>query len=79
VLRERGENAAWQAAAAMRKGMVIDLTPPLAIAAAALSLRHDLPMADSLILATAQAHDAVLWTQDEHFKGLPRVKYYAKK
>jgi hypothetical protein len=32
-------------------------------------------MADSFIYATAQAFGATLWTQDDHFKGLPRVNY----
>jgi predicted nucleic acid-binding protein len=36
-------------------------------------------MADSIILATARAHNATLWTQDEHFKDLPDVKYVEKK
>jgi predicted nucleic acid-binding protein len=42
-------------------------------------MAHKLPMADSIILATARANDAILWTQDEHFKGLPHVKYVEKK
>lgn len=79
VLRETNENDALQAVAAMRKGMVADLTPTLALAASKLSLRHTLPMADAIILATAQAHGATLWTQDVHFKNLPGVRYVPKK
>jgi predicted nucleic acid-binding protein len=37
-----------------------------------------LPMVDSIILATARAHNAILWTQDEHFNGLEGVKYIPK-
>jgi predicted nucleic acid-binding protein len=56
----------------------LDLTPSLALSAAQLSVAHSLPMADSLILATARAYNATLWTQDEHFKDLPGVRYIDK-
>ena len=58
ILRESSEDDALLAAMAMQKGTVVDLTPSLAIAAARLSLECDLPMADSIILATAQEFDA---------------------
>ncbi len=79
VLRERGENEALQAVAAMQKGTVCDLTPTIALSASRISLQHKLPMADSIILATAQDHDATIWTQDIDFKGLPKVKFFPKK
>ncbi|MCP4375808.1 MAG: type II toxin-antitoxin system VapC family toxin [bacterium] len=79
VLRQRGENEALQAIAAMQKGTVCDLTVNIAISASQISLQHNLPMADSIILATAQHHDATVWTQDADFKGLPKVKYFPKK
>ena len=79
VLRQRGENEALQAVAAMQKGVVCDLTVPIALSASQISLQHNLPMADSIILATAQLHDATIWTQDVDFKGLPKVKYFPKK
>ncbi len=78
VLRERGENEALQAAAAMQKGTVCDLATKTALLASKLSLQHKLPMADSIILAEAQLHDATIWTQDADFKGLPKVKYFSK-
>ena len=77
--REAGENAALQAVAAMQRGHVIDLTATLAMSAASLSLEHSLPMADSIILASARAHEAAIWTQDVHFKGIEGVKYFAKR
>jgi len=49
------------------------------MAAAKLSLVHCLPMADSIILATARIHDATIWTQDVDFKGLDLVRYFEKK
>jgi len=79
VLRESSENDALQATAAMLKGTVVDLTVPLAIAASKLSLEKGLPMADSIILATAKAYDAILWTQDSDFMNMTGVKYFPKK
>ncbi|MEE8442036.1 MAG: type II toxin-antitoxin system VapC family toxin [Spirochaetia bacterium] len=75
ILQQRGEGDALQAVAAMRQGTVIDLNATLAIEAAELSHEEKLPMADSIILATSRAHDAILWTQDSDFKGRPGVKY----
>lgn len=74
VLRERGENDALQIASMMQTGRMIELDSALAMEAA----RHPLPLADSLIYATAMRFNATLWTQDEHFKGLPRVRFFAK-
>jgi len=79
VLRESSENEALQATAAMQKGTVVDLTVTLAIAASKLSLEKGLPMADSIILATAKAYDAILWTQDSDFRNMAGVKYFPKK
>ncbi len=79
ILRESSENEALQAVVAMQKGTVVDLTAPLAIAASKLSLEHQLPMADSIILATAQQYKAVIWTQDSDFKNINKVKYFPKK
>lgn len=73
--REFGPAHANQAVALMREGQVIDITLHLALSAAATGL----PMADSLIYATAQLHGATLWTQDAHFAHLPGVKLFDKK
>ncbi len=79
ILRESSENEALHAAIAMQKGKVVDLKTSLAIAASKLSIEHDLPMADSIILATAQEFNAVIWTLDSDFKNLSNVKYFPKK
>ena len=79
VLRESSENKALQAAVAMQKGKVIDLTAKLAIDASKRSLQHGLPMADSIILATAQVFNATIWTQDSDFKNIHGVNYFPKK
>jgi len=57
----------------------VDLNAPLAIAASKLSLEYNLPVADSIILATAQECNAILWTQDSDFKNIGNVKYFPKK
>ncbi len=79
ILRESTENEALQAVVAMQKGTVVDLNAPMAISASKLSLELNLPMADSIILATAQEFKAVLWTQDSDFKRISNVKYFPKK
>jgi predicted nucleic acid-binding protein len=79
VLQQRGENQAQIHVGDMKHGKVIEIDESLALSAARLSAELKLPMADSLILATARAHNAILWTQDEHFKDLDGVKYIEKK
>ena len=75
VNRVGNEAQALRAIAQMKQGRVIDVTDDIALSAALISLRRKLPMADSLIYATSLAHGAVLWTQDDHFEGLPGVEY----
>ena len=79
VLREADENEALQAIAAMQKGQVKDLTISIAMNAAKINLQHNLPMADSLILATANFYKCTLWTQDSDFENLPKVNFIPKK
>lgn len=78
VLRQRGESDALQAIAAMRQGTVVDLDASLALAAAKAGSEHKLPLADSIVYATAQAVGGVVWTQDFDFDGLPNVEYFPK-
>ena len=78
ILRESSENDALQAVVAMQKGEVVDLNASLALSAARLTLEHQLPMADSIILATAQEFKATIWTQDVDFKNISKVKYFPK-
>ncbi len=75
ILQRRNEGAALQAVAVMQQGTVVDLDAPLALAAARVSTECHLPLADSVILATARGHAAVLWTQDADFEGMPDVEY----
>jgi len=78
VFQQRGEDAALQAVALMHQARVVAVTSPLSLDAARLSAELKLPMADSLILATARAHRATVWTQDARFEGLPDVKFVRK-
>lgn len=78
IAQQRDDVAALQYVAVMRQSTVVDLDAALALRAAALGLRHKLPLADSIVYASAQAADAIVWTQDADFDGLPGVKYWRK-
>lgn len=78
VLQQRGEHEALRAVALMQQGRVIALGDTLALTAAKLSSELKLPMADSIILATARAHAAIVWTQDDDFSGIQGVQYIQK-
>ena len=75
VLQERGEGPALEVAALMQQGSVVELDATIAMNAAKLGSELGLPLADSVILATARAHRVPVWTQDAHFKGLPGVRF----
>ena len=79
LLLQSGDNEAQIHVSDMKQGKIIEIDESLALSAAKLSAELKLPMADSLILATARTNNAILWTQDEHFKDLDGVKYIEKK
>ena len=79
VLQQRDESNALRAVAVMQQGSVVDLDARLALFAARVSLDTRLPMADSIVLATARLHQATLWTQDADFASLPGVRYRSRK
>ena len=58
---ERGE--ALRIAVAMQQGRLVGLSAGVGMLAADLGAEHDLSLADSVALATARAHGAVLWTR----------------
>ena len=78
VLQQRGEDAALQIAAVMHQGQVVALSASIALRAAKVSTELKLPLADSVILATAQTYGALVWTQDAHFKNIEGIKYIEK-
>ncbi|HXH91256.1 MAG TPA: type II toxin-antitoxin system VapC family toxin [Thermoanaerobaculia bacterium] len=77
--RERSEQEAVQAVATMQKTAVVEVTKEVAVSAADLSLEHKLAMADSIMLAVAQAYDAELLTTDSDFEGIAGVSVFSKK
>jgi predicted nucleic acid-binding protein len=78
VLQQRDEGAALRAAAYLARGRLIGLDSALAVQAARLGTELKLPLADSVIYATARASGATLWTQDAHFQALPEVRYFPR-
>jgi len=78
VLRQSSEDNALQAIAHMEQGKVISLNSALAVDAAKFGIELKLPLADSIIYATGQRFDALIWTQDDDFKGLDGVEFLAK-
>jgi predicted nucleic acid-binding protein len=79
LLTQRGEEDALQAIGIMSLGVIADLTREIAVNAAHASTEFQIAMADSIILATARAHNAILWTQDSDFEGMDSVQYISKK
>jgi predicted nucleic acid-binding protein len=62
----------------MQQGRVIEMDATIALSAARISIDYQLPMADSIILATSRLNKSTLWTQDIHFEGMEGVKYRKK-
>ena len=75
VLQQRGESEALRAVAYMQSGRILDLTSTIALHAAKLSDDEKIPMADSIMLASARETDSILWTQDSDFEGIRGVRY----
>ena len=79
ILKERDEHSALVAISVMQQATIKDVDFNISILAAKLSIDHKIPMADSLILATAKLYKATLWTQDSDFKDMPEVHFVEKK
>jgi len=77
VKRDASQRMADRAVVQMRTHPRLPLTDEIALLAADLCLEHRLSLADSLVLATAQLHDATLVTSDFHFAEMPGVEYLA--
>ncbi|WP_295615653.1 type II toxin-antitoxin system VapC family toxin [Chamaesiphon sp. GL140_3_metabinner_50] len=78
ILRQQDEDVALAAIAQMEQGLVVALDSHLAIDAAYYVIKYKLPLADSIIYATAMKYDAIIWTQDDDFELLDRVRYFPK-
>lgn len=79
VMQQRDEDAALQVAAVLHQGQVVALDSGIALSAAHFGVTYKLPLADSIIYATAKQFDATIWTFDADFASLPGVKYFAKR
>ena len=79
VIQQRGEAVALQIIALMQQGDVVELDTAMALSAAKVGFDLKLPLADSVILATALSHDATIWTQDADFEGINGVEYISRK
>lgn len=75
VLQQRDEDTALQIAAMLHQGQVVALDAAIALSAAQLGLAHRLPLADSIVYATAKQYRATLWTMDARFADLTDVRY----
>ena len=75
VYQVADEARALRAIAQMKQGRIIPVTEEVALKAALVSLKHKLPLADSLVYAAVQLESAIVWTQDEDFEGLPGVNF----
>ncbi|MCK5783823.1 MAG: type II toxin-antitoxin system VapC family toxin [Desulfobacterales bacterium] len=78
TLSIRGEEDALQAVGIMSLGKSVELSQDIAVNAAKISHDLKIAMADSIILATARAFNAILWTQDADFEDLDGVRYIEK-
>ena len=78
VLQQRSREQADDIVRTMRTGEIVSIDEDIALAAAEFFVQFRLPLADSLIYAVSRARHATLWTQDEHFKDVPHVRYFPK-
>jgi toxin FitB len=78
ILRCASEQQAFESIECMLQGTIIELDIELSLNAARLGVQYNIPLADSVVLATGLAHQATIWSQDADFKGLPQVKYIKK-
>lgn len=79
VLQQKDEPSALQVAGHMMQGRVVPLNDELALEAGRLGHVLKMPLADSIILATARRYDALVWTQDADFKSISGVRYIPKR
>jgi predicted nucleic acid-binding protein len=78
VILQRDEGQALRAIAVMQQAQIVELTSSIALTAAKISVEYRIPMADSIMLATARLCHAILWTQDSNFEKIEGVKYLGK-
>jgi predicted nucleic acid-binding protein len=78
LLLEKDQDYALNIVRQMMQGIVINLDGDLGIYSAMIGKDYHLPLADSIIYATALKYECTLWTTDRHFEKLPNVHYLSK-
>ena len=76
--REVGEEKALLAAGYMKNSPVISIDETLALAAADVSLRENLAMADAIIVAVSRSRNCTIITSDSDLKNQSNVVYIQK-
>jgi predicted nucleic acid-binding protein len=79
IRRHQGRDQALTAVAGMKQGQIQELDERLALYAGEIGVEYRLPLADSVIFATARSFEATLWTQDSDFEGMESVRFKKKR
>lgn len=75
VLKTKGkEVAALRSGTIQRDFKVVDVDYSIAVKSAELRAKHPMPIADSVIAATAQIKERTLFSDDNHFKNVENLK-----
>ncbi len=74
LLKEGKDVASLRSNIIRRDFRVIDVDYKTAVRSAEIRSKHKMPMADSVIAATAQIYDCYLFSDDNHFKEIERLK-----
>ena len=73
-LKEGKDVAMLRSDTIRRDFKIIEVDYEIAVKSAELRTRHQMPMADSIIAATAQIHECALFSDDAHFKQIQNLK-----
>jgi toxin FitB len=75
VLQKEGKTVATLRSQTIQRDFhVIDVDYSIAVKSAELRAKHPMPMADSVIAATAQIKECPLFSDDAHFKNIENLK-----
>lgn len=73
-LRQGKEVAALRSSTVRRDFRIVEVNYEIALKSAELRTRHQIPMADSVIAATAMIRECSVFSDDTHFKEIPDLK-----
>jgi predicted nucleic acid-binding protein len=72
--KEGKEVAALRSTTIRRDFQIINVDYEIAVKSAELRNGHSIPMADSVIAASAQIYECILFSDDSHFKEIQNLK-----